>query len=291
MTRKKQGILDDLFKFLVAAPWWAGPICIAAGYGFFRLLIPLVLDLVGQNNAAAQTMGSTLSMMSVRIAPYAAGGVLFIWAIAMLVKLKDQDRFDSQTGLDSIGKLGWAQFERLIGEIYRRQGYQVEITGSDSGDGGVDVRLHRDGKITLVQCKHWKVQSVGVKPVRELLGVMTSENAYYGILVTSGSFTPDAAAFAEKNGIKLIDGPELEKMIRSVQQSGRSEPTGRQAPVAVITAADQDAAPACPTCGAAMRKRTASQGRHAGTQFWGCSRYPACKGLRQIQPAFEHRAS
>lgn len=33
----------------------------------------------------------------------------------------------------------------------------------------------------------------------------------------------------------------------------------------------------CPTCGAPMRRRT---GRHGA--FWGCSRYPACRGTRQI---------
>jgi len=290
MTRKKQSLLDDLFKFLLAAPWWAGPICVAVAYGFLRWLIPMVLEIGGQDNAATKTMVSTLAMMSVQVAPYAAGGVLLLWLFALLIKLMDRDRFESQTGLDSIGKLGWVQFERLLGEFYRRQGYQVEVTGSDSGDGGVDVRLRRDGKTTLVQCKHWQVRSVGVKPVRELLGVMTSENAHYGILVTSGSFTPDAVAFAEKNGIRLIDGPELEKMIRSVLQAGQPESAARQT-ASSPAVADSGAAPACPICGAAMKKRTASQGRHAGTQFWGCSRYPACKGIRQIQPAFEHRAS
>jgi hypothetical protein len=36
----------------------------------------------------------------------------------------------------------------------------------------------------------------------------------------------------------------------------------------------------CPRCGSLMVRRTARRGRNAGNQFWGCSRYPQCKGIR-----------
>jgi four helix bundle suffix protein len=36
----------------------------------------------------------------------------------------------------------------------------------------------------------------------------------------------------------------------------------------------------CPLCAKLMTLRTARQGKHAGTQFWGCTGYPACKGTR-----------
>jgi restriction system protein len=44
----------------------------------------------------------------------------------------------------------------------------------------------------------------------------------------------------------------------------------------------QQALPPCPVCGQPMVLRTARQGRHAGSQFLGCSGYPACKGTKQI---------
>jgi four helix bundle suffix protein len=40
--------------------------------------------------------------------------------------------------------------------------------------------------------------------------------------------------------------------------------------------------PACPLCGKLMALRTARKGKHAGSQFWGCSAYPACKGTRPL---------
>ncbi len=40
-------------------------------------------------------------------------------------------------------------------------------------------------------------------------------------------------------------------------------------------------APACPKCAAPMRPRTVRQGGRAGETFWGCSKYPACDGVRK----------
>ncbi|MDI5924551.1 topoisomerase [Rhizobium leguminosarum] len=36
----------------------------------------------------------------------------------------------------------------------------------------------------------------------------------------------------------------------------------------------------CPICGSAMRLRTARRGRRPGSNFWGCTRYPTCRGTR-----------
>ncbi|MBI4179249.1 four helix bundle protein [bacterium] len=38
--------------------------------------------------------------------------------------------------------------------------------------------------------------------------------------------------------------------------------------------------PVCPSCGKIMVLRTARKGKHAGSQFWGCTAYPDCKGTR-----------
>jgi hypothetical protein len=36
--------------------------------------------------------------------------------------------------------------------------------------------------------------------------------------------------------------------------------------------------PTCPRCGSSMVLRTARSGRNAGGKFWGCIRYPTCRG-------------
>lgn len=40
--------------------------------------------------------------------------------------------------------------------------------------------------------------------------------------------------------------------------------------------------PACPQCGKLMALRTAKSGKNTGSQFWGCTGYPDCKGTSPI---------
>ena len=40
--------------------------------------------------------------------------------------------------------------------------------------------------------------------------------------------------------------------------------------------------PLCPTCGKPMTLRMARQGKNTGSQFWGCTGYPGCKGVRRL---------
>lgn len=42
-------------------------------------------------------------------------------------------------------------------------------------------------------------------------------------------------------------------------------------------------APTCPECGSPMRLRKAKTGPKAGEQFWGCSQFPNCKGIRLLE--------
>ncbi len=41
--------------------------------------------------------------------------------------------------------------------------------------------------------------------------------------------------------------------------------------------------PKCPVCQAGMIRRTARKGANAGNDFWGCSKYPDCKGTRALE--------
>ena len=42
--------------------------------------------------------------------------------------------------------------------------------------------------------------------------------------------------------------------------------------------------PICPFCGGRLVLRTASKGAYAGRKFWGCSNYPKCRYIQNIQP-------
>jgi hypothetical protein len=48
----------------------------------------------------------------------------------------------------------------------------------------------------------------------------------------------------------------------------------------VSDAAWRTARPTCPECNARMIRRVLKSGPHAGKRFWGCHRYPKCKGTQ-----------
>ena len=58
--------------------------------------------------------------------------------------------------------------------------------------------------------------------------------------------------------------------------SDRPDPTDPTEPP------DQPSSPACPVCGGIMAVRAAKKGPLAGSQFWGCVKYPDCKGTRPL---------
>lgn len=131
---------------------------------------------------------------------------------------------ESQTGMGSLRSMDWRAFERLVGEAFRRQGYTVEETGQGGADGGIDLVLRKEGLTTLVQCKQWRSQRVGVQIVREMFGILVDRGAAAVKIVALGSYTPDAAAFARGKRIELIDGHTLLATVMGIQ--AKKEPEG-----------------------------------------------------------------
>ncbi|WP_197475409.1 restriction endonuclease [Grimontia celer] len=162
----------------------------------------------------------------------------------------------------------WLDFEALVGEYYRQKGFNVSQNLNQAPDGGVDIELRKDGELHLVQCKHWKARKVGVKVLRELYGVLLDRQADRMIVVTSGDFTADAISFANAKQFEFINGGKLLKMINETKQVSGNEiahtPTKTQSPI-------------CPRCKSELVLRTAKQGKHRGSSFYGCSSFPNCR--------------
>lgn len=270
MARRHQtSIVEDLFEMCSTAPWWLG-----VGAAFLFWVMGLIFaGRMANNNITSgfQPLVKLLFNGLALIALVAAG----VSAIKGLFRRKLLDR---QDGLPSLLSLPWREFEQLIGEAYRRQGYDVEETGGGGADGGIDLVLRGHGETILVQCKQWRQRQVGVDKVRELFGVVTAERANRGILVTSGNFTNDAQSFKVGKPLVLVDGPALAELVSSVRASRQIAGPGSRPPAIPVTAIAAPSANACPRCGSPMSIRMAKRGANAGSRFYGCTRYPACKG-------------
>lgn len=51
--------------------------------------------------------------------------------------------------------------------------------------------------------------------------------------------------------------------------------------------AEYDSSPACPVCAKEMVQREAKKGKNAGNKFWGCTQYPKCRGVLDIDKEIE----
>jgi len=109
--------------------------------------------------------------------------------------------------------LSWPDFERIVGEAFRRRGFRVEQVRRDTTEPAFDIEMTRDGERFFAQCKHWRARSVGIVPVRELYVAMEARGAVGGFVVTSGSFSREARSFAEGRNVELIDGSHLNSML------------------------------------------------------------------------------
>ena len=272
--RKKTSPIEDLLDIASSINWKISLIIAVISYFFFHYfaiqVIPVAIDLHSATNSLPKQIFINFSKFLQYIIPV----VFVIGACVSSFKNKHRSKLlDKQSGIESIRDMSWQDFELLVGEAFRRKGFEVKENGGGGADGGIDLVLTKNGKKSIVQCKRWKTFSISVPLIRELYGVMTSERANDCIFVSSGNYTAEARLFAEDKPIWLIDGSELLEMVAGVQvQANTIKPSPYKQPVATN--------PECPLCGSVMIKRTARKGVNSGSNFWGCSTYPRCRGTR-----------
>ncbi len=290
--RRKTSPAEDLLALVALLPWWVGVILAIASYWLLHLWAAQPVTATAQpgqvGTLVTQTLWRTLASVGQYILPLIclAGAGVSAW------RRNERKRLVADVGqsrtADVLDGMSWHQFEKLVGEGFRLQGYRVTETGGGGADGGVDLVLTKGSGKFLVQCKQWRAFKVGVEVVRELYGVMAARGATGGFVMTSGRFSVDASAFAKGRNIHLMDGAELHGLIRRAQAANPASPT-RADSIAdpeqrprVPEQTTEHGAPSCPVCSKPMLKRTAKRGASAGSEFWGCSGYPSCRGTRPL---------
>jgi len=285
MRRKsKTSPAEDILELVAQLPWWGG---IALALTSYLVLHALAAPDPIQAPQPGQMAGFIVRAYwkgLANVGQYLAPLLCLFGAAASALRRRHRRQLASQvvqsdaaTALDG---MSWREFELLVGEAFRLQGYKVLELGGAGPDGGVDLMLMRGKEKFLVQCKQWKAFKVGVAVVRELYGAMAASGAAGGFVVTAGRFTDDAIAFANGRNVKLVDGPRLFGLLKQARAVLATTPCRQAATPG--PAAQPTISPACPACGAAMVQRTARRGANAGAAFWGCASYPACKGTRPM---------
>jgi Restriction endonuclease len=233
-------------------------------------LLLVVVVYVGIGLALPLALGAGVPMLiGCNVVGVSAGwAILFGWLFPTVQATHRRHLLEWTT---SLRLLSAQEFEQLIGELLRREGWQVNETGREGApDGNVDLRILGGDRRMLVQCKLWKSWKVGVDEVRELGGTLLREGlpGDAGMLVTLRGFTEQALAEADKIGIALVDGREL---IDRLERAGATALIG---PVENVAAGHP-----CPDCGTQMLLDLSPKG------WWlRCPRYRStgCTGSKDL---------
>ncbi len=169
--------------------------------------------------------------------------------------------WDFGTIRTALEEIDWYQFEKFCAALLTADGFAVERKGGAQPDGGVDLIVTKDGGRALIQCKHWRTWTVQERVVREMLGSMTHHGVRQGAIYTLKGWTEPAARFAAEHDITLVNGDELAK-------SAAFQLTPTQLEAVLDTRQHH-----CPKCESPMLWKEGNF-----TPFWGCSRYPRCRG-------------
>lgn len=286
-----EDLLDLISEICFHLPGWAILLVpILCGGGSY-----LAIDYLIQNKLQALFAGEIGDKITVTV-PLIIFGLSALAALKGFLDRKKRKVLLAETkSLDELRALSWREFELLIAEVYRSEGYNVTELGGNGPDGGIDLTATSpNGALHLIQCKHYKTSKVGVKIVREMLGVLAKEGAHQAVVIATGAYTKDAIKFAEGQPIELMDGPRLIERIQAYKaQAPQANETVREqpdpptyeaprsrpkAPVQPVTEAPTSSTTApCPKCGSELVERTAKRGPNAGNTFFGCSNFPKCR--------------
>jgi restriction system protein len=173
-----------LFSILLGQPWWISALAGLALFGIAQLAFPPV-------------------------APFVALPFAVLTLYVGYRQLRTVSPGQVEARLQALRELSWDRFSAVVTEAYVRQGYSVAPVNKPA----YDFTLTRNGRVTLLQCRRWKVNQIGVAPLQALAGAIASADAYNGICISAGNFSPQALAFATGKSIALVSGSELAVLV------------------------------------------------------------------------------
>jgi HJR/Mrr/RecB family endonuclease len=131
-----------------------------------------------------------------------------------LVEAKDLTRLLASGNAD-VHSMSGEEFEDLIAEVYRRDGYRVEKTPR-TGDHGVDLMAMKDGKRLAIQCKRYGNENkVSNTDVLKLRGAKEMKNyrATELLLITTSKLTKKAIEACRECGVEWLEGERTFSLI------------------------------------------------------------------------------
>lgn len=173
------------------------------------------LDYTGDNYI--EELNKFLEFLNRQNINYSANDLIKI--IDEFLENKEYESFKKELGSvkekhieETISTMSGIEFEIFIAELYSTLGYSTKVTQA-SNDYGADLIIEKFGKRSAVQIKRYN-STVGVKAVQEITSAMKFYKSEKGVVISNSSFSRNAEKLAKENGVELINGKELSKLIK-----------------------------------------------------------------------------
>ncbi|MFZ2198578.1 MAG: restriction endonuclease [Thermodesulfovibrionales bacterium] len=241
-------------------------------FPFLGLIISFVLLVLGYY-LKEKDAHANIYMLFGKFSYFYSGIIFLISAVALILKSNKKQRgssADERKSLSGLRELSWKDFNEYITGLFEKLGYFL-VDKKGMNEEGTDLKLKRDGRLSIVRCKKYYVRKVPLSMVLEFYKTIGREpELEKGYFITTGFFSREARKFASEKQLELIDGVKLMDFVRIADSIDAAEEKS------AIFNNEKMPGYTCPMCGAQMILRTVDS--NPLTHFWGCSAYPACKG-------------
>ena len=153
--RERRSATDDLLAIAVKLPWWMS-------------LVIAVVSFVVLHSVAVQDVGSATSARDIggiavkglyrslaNIGQYIVPALFLLGSVVSVLGARKRHsllvRSAESDSPAALHEMTWREFEGLVQEAFRLQGYAVRRVGGHGADGGVDLVLDRGAERVLVQ--------------------------------------------------------------------------------------------------------------------------------------------
>ena len=168
-------------------------------------------------------MGALASLLLAIVVAVAIGVAATVYL--QRVRLPREERAEGNAAL---ANMRWREFIHLILDVLAGRGFtRVNDPGAASDE--ADIPLERDGEPWLLASKHGASYVLGSSDIGEFADTMRMRGAVGGLLVTPGTFAPEARRLAESERIELLDGPSLWPELRERLPEAQRAAIGTQA--------------------------------------------------------------
>jgi restriction system protein len=180
---------NSLFAILLRSRWWVSLLIAAATALVARLVLPKDYE---------------------PLAVFSALPFVVIGAVAAWKQSRQPSPARVEATLHAVGAMPWATFADTLEQALRDDGHVVTRLPGPAAD----FEVARAGRLALVSARRWKASRAGIEPLRALQAAMAARKAASGIYVALGEPSDAATTFARENGIEILRGEGLAKLLR-----------------------------------------------------------------------------